>query len=135
MHEQSPMIYCECGCKEKIHSINKMGKPARFKTHHNIHGSKSTGHWSKSGRIINTQGYILIHKPEHPFCTRDGYVREHRLVMEKHLNRILEPNEVVHHINGIVYDNRIENLELMSKLQHHQHHYNSRHIDQLGRFI
>lgn len=133
LHLQSPFIYCECGCREKIHSINWLGKPARYKTGHNNNIAGIHPSW-KGWRIINTQGYILIHKPEHPFCTRDGYVREHRLVMEQHLGRILEPIEVVHHINGNIQDNRIENLQLMTKLEHHKLHHNSRDRDKQGRY-
>lgn len=42
----------------------------------------------------------------------------HRRVMEIHLNRILRDDEVVHHINGDKWDNRIENLEIMGFSEH-----------------
>ena len=75
-------------------------------------GAKN-GSW-KGGRTIDKTGYVLIHNPTHPHANHGGYVREHRLIMEKILGRILGPKEVVHHKNGIRGDNSPENLILFS---------------------
>lgn len=77
----------------------------------------------KGGRSNNGSGYITIATPiGHP-CKRYR-IFEHRFVMEKHLGRFLDSREIVHHINGIRNDNRIENLQLMeSSSIHIKHHY------------
>lgn len=72
----------------------------------------------KGGRRKH-RGYILVYAPEHPFTTMRIYVKEHRLVMEKHLDRYLRPEEVVHHINRDKTDNRIENLQLFKNHSEH----------------
>ncbi len=79
------------------------------------HGAKSPN-W-KGGRIVKAKGYIEILTPGHP-NNANGYVREHRLVMEKHLGRYLESYEQIHHKNGIKDDNRLENLEIVFKKEH-----------------
>jgi hypothetical protein len=69
----------------------------------------------KGGRRKASNGYIIIWSPNHPGAIQIGnskYMLEHRLIMEKKIGRYLRPKEVVHHINGIRDDNRLENLEL-----------------------
>ena len=72
----------------------------------------------KGGIKIHGYGYRLVASPDHPFKDKQGYVREHRLVMEKHLGRYLRLDELVHHKNHIKTDNRIENLELTTRSEH-----------------
>src|SRR3990167_10691095 len=53
--------------------------------------------------VIDTRGYVLIYFPNHPHSV-NGYIKEHRLKMEKKIRRFLKKKEVVHHINGIKSD-------------------------------
>ncbi len=51
--------------------------------------------------------------------------REHRHLMEKFLGRKLDFNETIHHKNGNKRDNRIKNLEIVSRSDHSKK-YNKR---------
>lgn len=90
--------------KQKISQANlgKYRKPTEF-----------GGHKKK-----RADGYTMIYCPKHPFATKDGYVMEHILIMERAIGRYITREEVVHHKNHNRNDNRLENLELMTFKAH-----------------
>lgn len=69
------------------------------------------GFWN-GGRVVDKGGYQLLKTPTHPLATASGYVREHRLVMEQKIGRLLTPDEVVHHKDDDPSNNSPLNLEL-----------------------
>lgn len=78
---------------------------------------KNTWLW-KGGRHKKA-GYWVVRCEGHPRAEKRGhYVKEQTLIMEKHIGRYLNDDEIVHHINGIKDDNRLENLQLMTKTEH-----------------
>ena len=83
---------------------------------------KNNGRW-RGGINKLSQGYIKIYSPDHPHKDYKNQVFEHRLAMEKKIGRFLLVTEVVHHINEIKNDNRIENLMLFRSDKEHQAHH------------
>lgn len=79
---------------------------------HNFEGGTITQSRPQSGV------YRKTYMPTHPYASTRGYVREHRLVMERQLGRYLRSDEVVDHINMNTLDNRPENLRVMLKTEH-----------------
>jgi uncharacterized protein (DUF1330 family) len=64
------------------------------------------------------QGYVMLLMKDHPDANCNGYVCEHRWVMEQHLGRRLVKTEDVHHKDGNRQNNHIDNLLLIDKPTH-----------------
>jgi predicted RNA-binding Zn-ribbon protein involved in translation (DUF1610 family) len=90
----------------------------------------------RGGRQVLKNGYVMVTlAPDDPMAAmsihkRHRAIYEHRLVMARHLGRLLLPWEEVHHKNKDKQDNRIENLELTDKRTHAFQHQD---VDRLMR--
>ena len=91
-------------------------KNSQFTSGPRLH-TRGENHYNwKGGRIIY-KGYVYIRQPTH-IHAKNGYVLEHRLLIEKEINRLLTSTELIHHINKIGTDNRLENLKLVTAREH-----------------
>lgn len=98
---------------EKHHNWGKKLSAATKRKMSEARQGEKNPNW-KGGRV-RQNGYILIKAPGHPRADVNGYVREHRLTVERALGRYLRADELVHHINSIRDDNRLENLQLVDR--------------------
>lgn len=114
-HPECDYIQCE------RHAVNKKGGYCSIHKSHvlkygepkEVFEPTPLGEW---GKAYKTDDGYLSRKRRVGVRERESRA-DHRIIMEEHLGRELEPHENVHHINGVKDDNRLENLELWSTSQ------------------
>ena len=71
----------------------------------------------------------------HTFDLKYGYIKESRLVMARMIGRALRQDEHVHHRDGDPFNNRPENLELLTPSAHLKIHAAQWPRDSKGRYV
>lgn len=131
----NPTGLCACGCGERTKLAVQdrpsagwvKGEPLKYLSgHQKTARSGPESHSWRGGRSVTADGYVkVLLLSDHPLrgmADTYGYVPEHRLVMAEHLGRPLTRDEIVHHRNEIPNDNRLENLQLVTRGEHRRIH-------------
>lgn len=76
------------------------------------------------GTKMDNKGYVMVYRPDWPSSGGaegqwQGYIYEHRLVMEQHLGRMLTKDERIHHLDGNKRNNAPDNLRLCETDKEH----------------
>ena len=109
--QQTTRNFCRQDCRLKwlgennIETLNLPGHSAGHKA----------PHLTRLNRLRNPAGSLYQNDK-----SVDSTI--YRRIAEKSIGRKLKSSEVVHHINGDRTDNRIANLQVMSKREHHKLH-------------
>ena len=123
-------ICCSKECSSKLKETTYLGENNH---QYNLTGDKNSSF--KGKEIVSNYGYILEYCPGHPrpcdTSVKGSRVRQHRLVIERNYKKfdpkyfeeidgwiVLKDEYDVHHINEIKTDNRLENLQILTRSEH-----------------
>jgi len=111
--------YCSISCITKGKKQKEDHKRKRLESYmrgNHLHPSGADVHNWKGGIALTTQGYYKYSAGE------NAGRNVHTVLIEQKIGRRITNQEVVHHINHVKTDNRIENLRLMTRAEHMRHH-------------
>lgn len=99
--------------------------------------ARGCGHYRwNAGKIISGQGYSKVRVGrDHPLADPNGYAYEHLLAWVAAGHPRPGGGEVIHHKNGDKQDNRLGNLELVTRSDHNRRHNVKRRRGSNGRFL
>jgi transposase-like protein len=102
----------------KISETRRLQYKNHIKQPHVVPSGSKHPAW-RGGRFIRGK-YFIVYAPEQCALhgTKQKYILEHILIWEKYYGRLLPKGWIIHHLNGICTDNRIENLEAMPSHKH-----------------
>ena len=120
-------IYCSKKCSDIGHKTGcliccKHCNKQFYSTRHKFCSKECARQYRKENynhKIYEENGYLVKYINGY---NKKGNAKIHRIIMEEYLERKLSPDEVVHHINHNKKDNRIENLQVMSRGEHSKIH-------------
>jgi hypothetical protein len=91
--------------------------------------------WNE-GRILSEHGYVKVRVgTDHPLADPNGYAYEHLVVWASAGRTLPGPDEILHHKDENKTNNRLDNLEKLTRSQHGSLHIGERDRDAAGRLL
>ena len=118
------MQKCRCGCGNELTVGRKRLIPGHFIKFDRKTSKRCKEHLDKIHKA-NEVPIGTVHQGNRGYLeekTAKGWELQHRVVMERKLNRKLRKNEVVHHKDGVRHNNDPRNLEVLTISAHRKLH-------------